>query len=555
MLLLLACIVELPRPALQGDPDHDWDHDGVTERDGDCNDGYASVHPGADELCNDRDDDCDDVVDEDAIDELEWYVDDDDDGYGAGDGWPGCDQPAGWVGIRGDCDDENAEVNPDAEEVCGDGLDNDCDEAAEGCGWSGEVDLGEADLFLDGEGGDLQGFDLTVGDVDDDGTLDLVVGRPARNDKDGQLAVLGGDELDDELLVIDGRDSMVLAASVAFSGDLTGDGLPDVVASGGLYDTSSGSAWVLGADAEDLDDAWAFHPTSTVHAGADLAVLGDWTGDGIDELAVGGDEYDGSALDEGAVMLFFGPLTAGARTDEADLVLEGLTPEHIGDVIGAVGDLDGDGLDELAVGSENHKESGAETGAIYLFGDPSLTGTHALDDVALAVTGDDGDLLGSSLSGAGDVDGDGYDDLLGASLPGGYAAIVLGPVQRDTTIGQSGIRLSGPIQGGFEVHGGFDFDADGVDDLALGAPGLETGSDTGSTYLFLGRSEWGTAESTTDADAHFVGEFQDARTGRGLASGDMDGDAFDDLLIAAPYATAGGSDAGRVYLLHGGLGL
>ena len=555
MLLILACIVELPRPALQGDPDHDWDHDGVTERDGDCNDGYASVHPGADELCNDRDDDCDDVVDEDAIDELEWYVDDDDDGYGAGDGWPGCDQPAGWVGLRGDCDDENAEVNPDAEEICGDGLDNDCDASAEGCGWSGQVDLAEADLVLDGEAGDLQGFDLTTGDLDDDGELDLVLGRPARDDKDGQLVVLTGSDFDDELLVIDGSDSMVLAAQVAWSPDLTGDGASNVVASAGLYQTSSGSAWVLAAGDTTLEEAWAYTPEDPVHAGAGVATLGDWDGDGVGELAVGSDDYDGSALDEGAVMLFFGPLTPGARVTEADLVLEGLTPEHVGDIIAGVGDLDGDGRSELAVGAESHKETGKSTGAVFLFDDPTLRGTHTLDDVARSVIGDDGDLLGSAVADAGDVDADGYDDLVVGSMEGGFAALIFGPVANDARLDQAGVRITGTGQLGYRVHGGFDFDADGRSDVALGAPGPDGTLDGGSVFLLLGRSEWGGVEATQDADAQFLGEEEGARAGNAMTSGDVDDDTFDDLLIAAPYASQAGSDAGRVYLLYGGLGL
>ncbi len=94
--------------------------------DGDCDDTEAEVHPGADEYCNDRDDDCDETVDEDAVDQLTWYQDWD------GDGWghahiieTACNQPIGFVALCCDCDDEDYDSNPDTPEVC-DGIDNDC---------------------------------------------------------------------------------------------------------------------------------------------------------------------------------------------------------------------------------------------------------------------------------------------------------------------------------------------------------------------------------------------------------------------------------------------
>jgi hypothetical protein len=97
------------------------DEDGDTYlSDVDCDDDDPDVHPGADETCNDIDDDCNGLTDEDtAIDATAWYADADGDGYGD----PGvtrtaCTQPAGYVGNDDDCDDVDAEINPDADEVC-----------------------------------------------------------------------------------------------------------------------------------------------------------------------------------------------------------------------------------------------------------------------------------------------------------------------------------------------------------------------------------------------------------------------------------------------------
>ena len=94
----------------------------------DCDDNDAAVHPGADELCNGADDDCDDDIDEDAVDPTSWYADADGDGVGVGEATLACDAPEGMAAEDGDCDDEDAYRYPGADEVC-DGLDNDCDEA------------------------------------------------------------------------------------------------------------------------------------------------------------------------------------------------------------------------------------------------------------------------------------------------------------------------------------------------------------------------------------------------------------------------------------------
>jgi hypothetical protein len=94
----------------------------------DCDDGDASIHPGATELCDGHDDDCDGTVDEaDAADASTWYADSDGDGYGRSTTTQiACDQPSGYVASSTDCDDGNASIHPGATEACN-GYDDDCD--------------------------------------------------------------------------------------------------------------------------------------------------------------------------------------------------------------------------------------------------------------------------------------------------------------------------------------------------------------------------------------------------------------------------------------------
>ncbi|MCP4805385.1 MAG: hypothetical protein GY913_09230 [Proteobacteria bacterium] len=174
----------------------DADADGVTSSAGDCNDNNASVYPGADEICDHLDNDCDGEVDEEV--ELTWYVDDDGDGFGDADsGVQTCTRPeneALYVPRGGDCDDGDVDIHPDAVEVC-DEIDNDCD---------GSVDEEVAttwfeDLDQDGYGAG-QGLEACVspdGWVDNDfdcddsdplaNSLALDVCDGVDNDCDGEL--------------------------------------------------------------------------------------------------------------------------------------------------------------------------------------------------------------------------------------------------------------------------------------------------------------------------------------------------------------------------------
>ncbi len=149
-----------------GGPDSDGD--GYSPAAGDCDDGEKLVHPGATEVCNGRDDNCDGTADE-GITADTWYADADGDGFGdPGTGITQCSGPAGYVHDNTDCDDGSAAVHPGATEVEADGIDQDCDGTD-----AGGTGADTGDTADTGAGGDTSadsGADTSTADTGDTGT-------------------------------------------------------------------------------------------------------------------------------------------------------------------------------------------------------------------------------------------------------------------------------------------------------------------------------------------------------------------------------------------------
>ncbi len=126
---------------------------GYLAQGGDCDDGDAGVNPGASEICNEADDDCDGDTDEDgALGSTTFYADADGDGFGdPDDSVAACDQPTAYVSDDTDCDDSDATINPDGEEVCND-LDDDCDDERDDGVCDGDEDCTDG---VDNEGDGL----------------------------------------------------------------------------------------------------------------------------------------------------------------------------------------------------------------------------------------------------------------------------------------------------------------------------------------------------------------------------------------------------------------
>lgn len=339
--------------------------------------------------------------------------------------------------------------------------------------------------------------------------------------------------------------------AVAGVGDVNGDGYSDIAVSAFRYDASGtddgivciyhGSVNGIGTVANPAPNRTITANGNVTNIGWDVSGAGDVNGDGYSDVIIG--DYRGNAntgIAQSGVMLIYHGSASGVPNTPATIYSHPQANAWFGRSVDTAGDVNGDGYADVIVGAVTYTNGQTSEGAGFLFlGSPSGVPASPFRTYELNYLGGN---MGESVSTAGDVNGDGYSDFLigskqygtgggATSYHGGTYMIATTPTMTRNS-GLSGARLGASVANAGDING------DGFSDVVVGAPDASNGqAGEGLVYIHYGSVNGIPNAPSLTLERNIAG----ARFGFSVASaGDINGDGYADVVIGAPDIAPGG---------------
>ncbi|MBK6772321.1 MAG: FG-GAP repeat protein [Ignavibacteria bacterium] len=304
-------------------------------------------------------------------------------------------------------------------------------------------------------------------------------------------------------------------ACVSGAGDVNGDSYDDVVVSTYIYDSDRGAAFIFygGNSMHNNADVTLTGEASGNAFGISISGAGDVNGDGYDDVISGACAYDNL---RGRSYIYFG---GPAMNNVADVIFTGETiQEDFGNSVSCAGDVNNDGFDDVIVGAQFFNNY---YGRAYIY-----FGAPVMNNVAdVVMTGETNSTLGKCVSDCGDVNGDGYDDvIIGPNISGGRVWIYYGGAVMNNT---ADIVITGQSAFGWSVSGAGDVNSDGYSDVLIGTYGYA--SATGKADIYFGGNSMDTIPDIT-----MKGEYINSFFGASVSgAGDLNNDGYTDMIIGS----------------------
>lgn len=395
-------------------------------------------------------------------------------------------------------------------------------------------------IFASGDPGSAFGVSVaSAGDVNSDGFRDIIISELLGPGSYGKAFIyLGGQSMDNvaDVQMTGATPADYFGSSVSSAGDMNGDGFDDVIVGAFYFNSQAGAAYIFygGTNMNSAADVTLNGVATTDLFGGSVSGAGDVNGDGFKDVIVGSRQNDGGGSNSGCAYLFWG---GPVVNNVPDAIFNGSTANDLfGFSVASAGDVNRDGYTDLIIGTPYNDQAGSDAGKAWLY---TNTRNYNISPIASFSGPGGNDYFALKSSSAGDLNGDGYDDVMATSINYEQVYIFLGGRFIDNSVDLILYAPNSPESFSGSISSAGDLNNDGYDDIIIGAE--NSSSTVGRAYVYFGSANMNNVPDVIMSGAAANNYFGSAVSG----AGDVNGDSYDDVIV-------GQRGNGRAFVFYGG---